>query len=135
MDEPTPRQFFKNNLTKWHLVSFEVLLVLFSVFTCLIVYTGSDDNAEHTTRVIKTTLGTITGPMTGAIARDFQSCCVDFSLSLMGFCAPLLTLTILAQFIRLPEKKWIAITRISLWITGWLIWFLGGVASFGHALS
>ncbi len=135
MDEKAPRQFFKNNLSKWHLWSFEALLVLFSALTCVIVYTGSDDNAEHTARVIKTTLGTITGPITGAIARDFQSCCVDFSLFLMRFCAPVLTLTILAQFIRLPEKKWITIARMFVWTIGWLVWFLGGVVSFGHALS
>jgi hypothetical protein len=80
-------------------------------------------------------VGTITGPFTGAMSRGFQSCCLRFSLTLMAYCAPFLLIGLAVQFIRLPERKWPRVLRMSVWIGGWLVWFLGGILSFGHALS
>lgn len=125
---------FKNNLTWSHGIVFASLLTGFTLLTFLATNAGVDQGSEHNLRVLQTTVGTITGPLTGAISRGFQGCCVRFSLTLMGFCAPVLVIGVLLQFIRLPDRKWIRVTRVGLWTLGWLVWFLGGLLSFGHAL-
>ena len=53
----------------------------------------------------------------------------------MLYCAPVLLIGIMSQFIHLPDRRWVCGMRMTLWILGWLVWFLGGVLSFGHALS
>ena len=111
------------------------LWAVFTLLTFLITHGGLDEGPEHDLRVLQTTLGTLTGPLTGAIARGFQRCCLKFSLSLMVFCAPILSAGILAQFMGPLGGKKTRIVRMSLWILGWLAWFLGGIVSFGHALA
>jgi len=127
--------YLKNNLTKFHLITFVVMLGVFTLLTFLITNAGGDKGEEHNARVLQTTLGTITGPLTGAISRGWQGCCLRFSLAVMACSAPVLLIGVLLQFIRLPDTKWITVLRMSLWIIGWLVWFLGGILSFGHALS
>ena len=114
---------------------FACLFAIFSVLTFLITNSGVDEGPEHNTRVLQCTLATISGPLTGAISRGFQSCCLQFSLGLMVFCAPVLFLGVITQLIYLPEKKWLGVLRMAAWILGWLVWFMGGIVSFGHALT
>jgi len=127
-------RYVKNNLTKAHLIVFVAMLVVFTVLTFLITNAGVDDGAEHNTRVFQSTVGTITGPLTGAISRGFQGCCLRFSLTVMAYCAPILLIGAVTQFIGLSDRKWLRVTRMVLWILGWLVWFMGGILSFGHAL-
>ena len=131
----SPMGYLKNNLTKFHLITFVVMLGVFTLLTFLITNAGIDKGEEHNARMLLTTLGTITGPLTGAISRGWQGCCLRFSLMVMACSAPVLLIGVLLQFIRLPDTKWITVLRMSLWIIGWLVWFLGGILSFGHALS
>jgi hypothetical protein len=126
---------WRNNLTKAHLMVFACLLVIFSILTFLISNAGINQRPENDALVLLTTLGTISGPLVGAIARDFQGCCLTFSLTIMAFCGPVLLLGVLVQVIDLPDKKWIRIVRMGLWGFGWMVWFMGGIASFAHALS
>lgn len=119
-----------NRLTRAHVFVLVVMLVLFMVLTFLMTNAGVDDGPEHNTRVFLTTIGTITGPLTGAISRGFQGCCLRFSLTVMAYCTPFLLIGLAAQFTRLPS-----VTRICVWTVGWLVWFMGGILSFGHALS
>ena len=126
---------WRNNLTKAHLMVFACLLLIFSILTFLITNAGVDRGSEHDTRVLQTTLGTISGPLTGAISRGFQGCCLQFSLTLMAYCGPVLLIGVLAQMIGLPDKAWLRVVRMGLWGFGWLVWFMGGIVSFGHALS
>ena len=126
---------WSNNLTKLHAIVFAGLLGIFSISTFLITNAGLDNGPEHNVRVFQTTVGTISGPLTGAISRGFQGCCLRFSLALMAYCAPVLLVGVLVQMVRLPERKWLRVLRMSLWILGWLVWFMGGIISFGHALS
>lgn len=125
----------KNNLTKVHAIVFVGMLVVFTILTFLITNAGVDKGSEHNARVLQATVGTITGPLTGAISRGFQDCCLGFSLTVVVYCAPVLGLAILFQFVRLPERKWSQILQMAAWMIGWLVWFLGGILSFGHALS
>jgi len=124
-----------NNLTKTHVMVFLCLLLIFSVLTFLITNAGVDEASEHDARVLLSTVGTISGPLTGAIARGFQGCCLTFSLTLMAYCAPVLLLGVLAQLVGLPDKKWLRVVRMGLWSLGWFVWFMGGIISFGHALA
>ena len=117
------------------MIVFTVMLVVFMVLTFLITNAGVDDGPEHNTRVFLATSGTITGPLTGAISSDFQGCCLRFSLTVTAYCAPFLFIGLAAQFIRLPDRRWLRMMRMSVWTVGWLVWFMGGILSFGHALS
>jgi hypothetical protein len=128
-------RFFKNNLTAWHAVALAGMLVVFSVLTALIANAGLDQGADHGKRVVQVTLCTITGPLTGAISRGFQSCCLRCSLQVMQFCAPVLLIGILGQFVRTPASRGFDVLRLILWTAGWGIWFMGGLVSFAHALS
>ena len=126
---------FENNFSRKHLYIFLAIWILFTIATFVITNAGLGGGEDHYKYVILTTAATFTGPMTGAISRGWQSCCTEFSLILMMFCAPALLLGILFQLIRLPFKKSAAAIRLSLWIIGLLIWFLGGLFSFAHALE
>ena len=120
---------------KARLIVFLCLLSVFMLMTFLMTNTGLDDGPEHNTRVASATLGTIAGPMTGAIARGFQECCLEFSMSVMKFCAPVLAIGVAAQFLPLPDRTWARYTKLMLWAVGWLVWLGGGIVSFGHALA
>jgi hypothetical protein len=124
---------FENNFSKRHLHIFLTILILFTIanFAILCAAMDSWDNFKY---VVLTTAATITGPLTGAIARQWQSCCAEFSLKIMMFCAPVLLFGTIFQLIKLPFKKASAI-RLSIWFICLLMWFLGGILSFGHALE
>jgi hypothetical protein len=126
---------FENNFSRKHLFIFLVILILFTIANFAITSAGLDDGQNHYKYVFLTTAATFTGPMTGAISRQWQSCCTEFSLKIMMFCAPALLLGILFQLIRLPFKKSAAAIRFFIWIVSLLIWFLGGILSFAHALE
>ena len=124
-----------NKLNKFYLITFLGIFVAFTLLTFLITNAAADRGVEHNWVVLKATLGTITGPMVGALTRGWQDCCLKFSLGVMMFAAPVLLICILFQFIPLPGKKWWTGFRMFVWVLGWLVWFLGGILSFGHALS
>jgi hypothetical protein len=82
----------------------QALLVPFSILTHLAVRSRSPGDVREQP-VLLTTLATIAGPFTGAIARNGQSCCLDFSLGLALFCGPALALGILAQLVPAPFAR------------------------------
>ncbi len=123
------------NLTKMHGITFGALLTAFTAATFLIMSRGADPGDGHSVRVLQTTLGTMAGPLTGAIARGFQPCCLDFSLRVMAFCGPVLLLCVLLQSAGSHGGRMARAVRLGLWVAGWLAWFLGGILSFAHALS
>jgi hypothetical protein len=117
------------------MIVFVCLLVIFSVLNFLISNAFISPRAGQDAQVLLTTLGTISGPLVGAISRDFQDCCLGFSLTVMAFCGPILLLGALVQYFTMPAKKWLRVIRMSLWGVGWFVWFAGGIVSFSHALS
>jgi hypothetical protein len=125
---------FENNFSKKHLFIFLAIWILFTIANFAILCIGLDGQNKYIYTLL-TTAATITGPLTGAIARQWQSCCTEFSLKIMMFCAPVLLLGTIFQLIKLPFKKFAAAIRLFIWIVCLLIWFLGGILSFGHALE
>jgi hypothetical protein len=128
-------RYLTNGLTKWHVIVLVGMLGVFMALTFLITNAGIEPGPDHDTRVLQATLGTITGPLTGAMSRGFQPCCLEFSLRVMLYCGPILAVGLLVQFVRLPDGRWLGAVRIGLWVVGGLVWFLGGIVSFAHALS
>ena len=124
----------ENNFSKRHLHIFLTILILFTIANFAILCAGLDGQNKYI-YVFLTTAATFTGPMTGAIAHQWQSCCTEFSLKIMMFCAPVLLFGTIFQLIKLPFKKSAGAIRLFLWILCLLIWFLGGILSFGHALE
>jgi len=51
------------------------------------------------------------------------------------FSAPVLLFGIFFQLINIPLKKYAEEIRLLIWIVCLMIWFLGGILSFGHALE
>lgn len=109
------------------------LLVLFSGFTLFLVC--QPKNKEGVAIIVGTTLATATGPMVGAVARNCQSCCLKFSLSLLPWSGAFLATGILFQFVPLPFQRFAKALRLTMWVLGLLGWFGGGVVSFAHAFS
>ncbi len=112
-----------------HAAVLAVLLGLFTLLYFLIVRAG------HADSIALSALGTLAGPLAGALARNGQSCCLRVSLQLMAWCAPILLAATAFQFLRLPGTAWLKAVRLGVWGAGWLAWFLGGILAFGHALS
>lgn len=110
------------------------LLLPFMVLTYLAVRPRSPSEA-YDRPVVLTTLATIAGPFTGAIARHGQSCCLDSSLRIAAFCGPILLVGVVAPVVPLPFRRGSRFLRVVLWTIGWTAWLLGGPVSFVHALS
>src|SRR6478735_5093224 len=109
------------------------LLAPFTALTYLAVSSGSPGDVRDRP-VALTTLATITGPFTGAIARHGQSCCLQFSLRLAAICGPVLTLGLIAQAVPLPFGRGQHAVRLVFWTLGWFVWLFSGHVSFMHAL-
>ncbi|MBV8607873.1 MAG: hypothetical protein JO034_10490 [Singulisphaera sp.] len=128
---PAKRRTRPGRVCWWILLA---LLAPFTILTHLAVRSGSPGDVRELP-VMLTTLATITGPFTGAIARNGQSCCLAFSLRLALLCGPALMLGILAQLVPMPFAR----GREDMWLAagtaGWLVWLLAGPASLLHALS
>ena len=116
---------------RWYILL--VLLVPFTLLTYLAVSSGSPGDVRQRPLLL-TTLATVTGPFVGAIARNGQSCCLEFALWLAGVCGPVLLLGLIAQVVPLPFRRGRDAVRLTLWTLGWFAWLLSGHVSFAHAL-
>lgn len=128
-----PVRLFANNLTLAHAIAFVILLTVFTFPPLLLAITAVISGSADGARAVQATLGTITGPLIGATLSGGQAYDLQFSLRLLPYCAPLLLIAILLQFIRLPESVLADVVRLELWILGWLVWFVAGFVSFAHA--
>jgi hypothetical protein len=119
-------------LTKAHLLTFLILFILFAIFN-LVAVTAN----QNFGRGVLTATGTILGPLTGAISRNFQNCRLNASLGLSAYFLPVLCVGIFAQltFKRTSVGRVGSSIRLALWIVAWALWFFSGIISFGHALS
>lgn len=115
-------------------LSFLGLLVVFSALTFAVTSTGSASDVARRPRAL-TTLLTVTGPFTGAIARGGQSCCLEASTRLAMWLAPALAVALLAR-LSLGGRGGVAgAMGVGLWTLGWFAWLAGGIVSFGHAFG
>src|SRR5690349_2831639 len=114
----------KHHFTRTHLYIFAGLYLAFAALTLFTLtrQTPSDWRENWNTA---STLGTISGPFSGAIARQLQSCCLQFSLPLLPCCAGFLVGGIAFQFIPHPWPSIERPLRFTIWSLGLLGW-LGG---------
>lgn len=123
-----------HSFSRVHVVIFLAFYITFAAVTFLALTAGSpSDRKEYP--IAAATLGTLSGPFTGAIARNFQSCCWEFSLTIFPYCALLLGVGVISQIVPLPLRRFDRPVRLTLWCLGLLGWFGGALVSFGHALS
>jgi hypothetical protein len=124
----------KNNANpwQWYLKSFLWIYIIFTGIIAFVAYAGLDKEPRHTVLVIKTTLCSISGPMTGAIARDYQSCCLKFCQGMLKKALPILLLGLTACIFIPSNRRWIGRT---VWVLSWLVWFFFGLISMLHAIS
>ena len=67
---------FENNFTRWHAIVALALWLAFAALTLVIVLRGLDHAAQRPLTVAATVAGSALGPMSGAIGRGLQSCCL-----------------------------------------------------------
>lgn len=127
-------RFPHNGFSRWHIVILVVMWMMSTMLTLTIVATGLSSSPEKSRRVWMTTAATPLGPMTGAISRGGQSCCLAASLSLLAYCGPALGIAALIQCIDFPNTRWIRGGKLVAWAAGLLVWFGGGILSLGHAV-
>jgi len=127
------RRLFQN-FTRAHLLILAGFILVFSAFTAFALSRQPISDRRDNWNVAATSL-TVAGPLTGAIARHFQDCCLKFSLGLAPYCAGFLLMGTLCQIIPLPFQKGRVPFRITAWVLGLLGWFMGAPISFLHALS
>ena len=108
--------------------------VLFLVFTVIAVLAVTDGATRGGVNAVAGVSAVITGPFVGAVARGFQSCCLEFSLRIAWYCVPALLLGILLQWMPSRHGKWMFL-KLSAWVIGWIAWFGGGVLSYLHAFN
>jgi len=126
-------RLFENHFTRAHGYLALGFLVVFTSSTLFLVC--HPKNNEGLANLVITTLATVTGPMVGAVARNCQSCCLKFSLTLLPWSGAFLATGILFQFVPSSFQRFAKALRLTMWCFGLLGWFGGGVVSFGHAFS
>lgn len=132
---PAKAGLLQNHFGKGQLLSLLGIWAAFTALTYRIADGGIDRQPDHNRLVLLTTCATPLGPMTGAISRSCQSCCLSNSLSLLPYCGAFLAIGTIFQFIKLPVRRGAATVRLTIWVVGLLGWFLGGIVSFAHALN
>ena len=110
-------------------------LGIFLLFTTLAVVAVTGGSKGGGTNVIGGILAVITGPFVGAVARNFQSCCLECSVQLMWYCAPVLLLGIALQWVKIQNRTREFVFKTVVWVLGWLAWFGGGLVSYIHAFN
>lgn len=125
-----------HRFTKRHLWILLGFYIAFAALSLLLLLPGSlSGHGDPLTWSLTASLGSFSGPFTGAIARGFQSCCLEFSLSLCPYCGSVLGIGLLFQFVPLHSGRFEHGFRLTMWSLGLLGWFGGVLISFGHALS
>lgn len=129
------KQSMSRHFTRRHVVILAIIWLGFTTWTFLIVSGGLDHARERPWTVVTVTIASVLGPMTGAISRGFQSCCLQASLSLLPYCSAGLAIGTLTQIVWHPQSLWQRVLRLTIWGAGIFVWFAGGILSFFHALS
>jgi hypothetical protein len=122
------------NFGRVHLYIFLGFYLAFAALTFFALHAGSESDRRENP-IAAATLGSVSGPFTGAIARHFQSCCWQFSLAVFPYCALFLGAGLLCQIIPLPFQRFEHTVRLTIWCIGLFGWFGGALVSLAHALS
>ena len=129
------RFWLLSRFSRWHAWVALVTWLAFSVLTLAIVVSALERAADRPRTVAATVAATALGPMTGAVSRDFQDCCLKFSLWLLPWCVGGLFAGVATQVVVPPHGRLTGAVRVAAWVAGLVVWFGGGIVSFAHALS
>jgi hypothetical protein len=125
----------QNHFTRTHRTIFLVLWSIVATLTFLVPAMNVPRGPDGYGQVLLATLGTLAGPMPGALSRGCQSCCLRFSLSLFPYAGTALLVVVVPQFMPWAPGRVGHAARLVLWTLGLLGWFGSGIVSFGHALG
>ena len=92
----------------------------------------SDRRESH---AVAASLGVVTGPFAGALARPSESSCLKCAWILFPYCAGFLSVGFICQIIPLPFRRGASVLRIGVWTLGLLGWFGGSILSLIFAFS
>jgi hypothetical protein len=112
-----------------------VLLILTGIFAGLTYYSLWSDEDDTRARAPAVASAVIIGPFTGAMARNWQGCCTEFSLWLLPWAIGFLGIGIGTQFLPLPPRRWSRALKLIAWGIGVFGWYATGIFSFLHALN
>ena len=126
---------WRNHFTRAHRTIFLIMWASFAALTFTVTALSVPHGPDNFGQVILATIGTLAGPMPGALSRGCQSCCLQFSLSLFPYAGASLLLAVVPQFLPWWSGGSGNFMRLLFWTVGWLGWFGTGVLSFGHALG
>ena len=123
-------------LQRVHVLILLGLALGFSVLTLLReLLLSSGDWNEPRNHLFAGVLLTISGPFIGPILRPYDPYSVKIAWMLFPYCAAILGLGTIGQWLPLPFKRGAQGLRLTLWTLGLLGWFAGGVFSFLCALG
>ena len=77
----------------------------------------------------------VLGPLAGGFAREWQSCCAEFSFALLPFGAVAVGAGLAVLRFVPARTNALRVTRRVSWGLGWAVWFGLGVLSYLHALE
>lgn len=126
---------WRNNFTRTHRTIFLVMWAVFAALTFTVTAMNVPRGPDDFGQVIMATIGTLAGPMPGALSRGCQACCLRFSLGLFPYAGAALMVAVVPQFLPWPPGQFGKSMRLALWTLGLLGWFGTGILSFGHALG
>lgn len=123
-----------SRFSKAHWILFGILWTGWSTLYVLAVSGGVGNGNGKLGKVLMTPVYTLGGPMVGAWVRDSQSCCLDVSLWILAYAAPIPLAAVIVQFVWMPVGLGLRVLRLSIWCLAWTIWFASGLPSLAHAL-
>ena len=126
---------WRNKFTRTHRTIFLIMWAAFAALTFTVTAINVPRGPDNFGQVLAATIGTLAGPMPGALSRGCQSCCLKFSLGLFPYAGAALLVAVVPQFLPWPSGPFGKSVRLAFWTLGLLGWFGTGVLSFGHALG
>src|SRR6266498_5837130 len=86
------------SFTRAHRTIFLVVWSIFALLTFAVTAMNVPHGPDNYGQVIAATIGTLAGPMPGALSRGCQSCCLRFSLRLFPYAGAVLLVAFVPQF-------------------------------------
>ena len=110
-----------------------IFLTTFGLVQALIVamLSGGGDSLWESTMYPIAALGALLGPLAGGVGRMQNSCCVEFSVSLLPWFLPALAVA----GVGLGLRQWKPGLRLALWSVGLFAWMMGAPLSLLHAMG
>jgi hypothetical protein len=113
---------------KLHLYVLAGFVVTFTALTfwAVLHMPPGDWNDWRGTHPYRTTFLAFSGPFSGAILRPFEPYCWKIAWGFFPYCAGFLVAGTLLQFFGVPFHRGAQALRITAWVLGLSVWFVGG---------